>query len=164
MDVEKIKAGFASFEGVQRRFTKRGSVDGINIYDDYGHHPEEIKATLKAAKEATPNNKVIAVFQPHRYSRFSDLMDEFVSAFNNADILLVADVYAAGEKPIEGINKETFIKKLSHPKALTISSSDDMNEKIASIASSGDLVIGLGAGDISKWMSALPAYLKEREK
>jgi UDP-N-acetylmuramate--alanine ligase len=82
MDIEKIKAGFKSFTGVQRRFTKRGCIDGISIYDDYGHHPEEIKATLNAAKEATPDNKVIAVFQPHRYSRFSDLMDEFVSSFD----------------------------------------------------------------------------------
>jgi len=164
MDIEKIKAGFASFEGVQRRFTKRGCVDGIHIYDDYGHHPEEIKATLNAAKEATPNNKVIAVFQPHRYSRFADLMDEFALAFDKADILLVSDVYAAGETPIEGINKEAFIKKINHPNALTISSSSDMNEKIATVATSGDLVIGLGAGDVSKWMSELPRYLEERKK
>jgi UDP-N-acetylmuramate--alanine ligase len=91
-------------------------------------------------------------------------MDEFLSAFDNADVLLVADVYAAGEKPIEGVNKEAFIKKLNHPNALTISSSDDMNEKIASIASSGDLVIGLGAGDVSKWVTDLPQHLKERKK
>lgn len=163
MDIDKIRNGFASFSGVQRRFTKRGSVNGINIYDDYGHHPEEIKATLQAAKEATPNNQVIAVFQPHRYSRFADLMDEFTKAFDNADILLVADVYAAGEKPIAGINKETFTQKINHKNVFTVRDVNEMNELIAQKANEGDLVIGLGAGDISKWMSNLPTYLQERK-
>ena len=164
MDVDKIKQGFASFTGVQRRFTKRGSVNGINIYDDYGHHPEEIKATLQAAKEATPQNKVIAVFQPHRYSRFADLMDEFTKAFDNADILLVADVYAAGEKTLDGICKETFIQKINHPDVYAVNNAQEMNEIIAQKAKRGDLVIGLGAGDISKWMTNLPSYLEGKEK
>ena len=163
MNVDKIRQGLASFAGVQRRFTKRGSVNGINIYDDYGHHPEEIKATLKAAKEATPNNKVIAVFQPHRYSRFSDLMNEFIQSFDNADILLVADVYGAGEKPIENVNKEIFIEKMRRNNVFAVNNAQQMNETIATIAKSGDLVIGLGAGDISKWMTNLPNYLQERK-
>ena len=163
MEPDKIRKAFASFKGVQRRFTKRGEVDGILIYDDYGHHPEEIKATLRAAKEATPDNKVIAVFQPHRYSRFADLMDDFLTAFVDADILLVADVYAAGEEPIEGVNKEAFINRIMHPNAMTINDENDLADKIASMAKAGDLVIGLGAGSISKWVQALPDNLKKRK-
>lgn len=163
MSIDKIRKGFASFEGVQRRFTKRGEVNGILIYDDYAHHPEEIKATLKAAKEATPNNKVIAVFQPHRYSRLSDLMGEFAHAFNDADILLVTDVYPAGEQPIKNVNKEAFIKKVVHPNAMVVNDETDLVNKIADMASSGDLVVGLGAGSISKWMKALPENLKQRK-
>ncbi len=164
MPIDKIREGFASFKGVQRRFTKRGETDGILIYDDYGHHPEEIKATLRAAKEATPDNKVIAVFQPHRYTRFADLMDEFLTAFDKADVLLVADVYAAGETPIENINKETFVQKIKHKNVMTVDGAADMCDKINKLANSGDLVIGLGAGDISKWMTALPDDLKQKRK
>lgn len=163
MPIDKIRAGLASFEGVQRRFTKRGEVDGILIYDDYAHHPEEIKATLRAAKEAIPNNKVIAIFQPHRYSRLSDLMGEFTQAFNNADILLVTDVYPAGEKPIKNIDKENFIKKVIHQNAMALKDENDMVNKIADMASPGDLVIGLGAGSISSWIKALPENLKQRK-
>lgn len=163
MPIEKIRAGFTSFQGVQRRFTKRGEIDGILIYDDYAHHPQEIKATLRAAREAIPDKKVIAVFQPHRYSRLSDLMDEFVNAFNDADILLVADVYAAGEQPIKNINKENFIKKVHHPNVMPINDASDLADKVADMAHDGDLVIGLGAGSISGWIKALPENLKQRK-
>ena len=163
MPIEKIRTGFASFQGVQRRFTKRGEVDGILIYDDYAHHPEEIRATLKAAKEATPNNKVIAVFQPHRYTRFSELMNEFLHAFNDADILLVADVYSAGEEPIKKINKEAFVKKITHSNVMAVENEEDMIKKVKDMASSGDLVIGLGAGSISKWIKDLAENLQKRK-
>jgi UDP-N-acetylmuramate--alanine ligase len=158
-----ISASLAQFKGVKRRFTKTGHVKGITIIDDYGHHPVEIKAVLKAGRQAT-KNKIIAVFQPHRYSRVSDLFEEFCAAFNDADVVIVADIYAAREEAIPGVTKDAIIQGLrqhGHRQVLSLPSPDDLPELISSIAQNGDYVICLGAGDITKWAYALPKALEE---
>ena len=161
---EKLQDAFANFEGVKRRFTKTGTVDGITIIDDYGHHPVEIRAVLKAARAATANAKgrVIAVMQPHRYTRLSDLFEDFCTAFNDADIVVIADVYAAGEDPIPGAEKQDLVDGLlahGHREALALSSPDDLAATVNGLAQSGDYVVCLGAGTITAWASALPAEL-----
>lgn len=166
MPIEKIQKSLAFFDGVQRRFTKRGSWAGIDIYDDYAHHPVEVAAVLKAAKEAISPHKVIAVFQPHRYSRALDLANEFATAFEKADVVFVADIYAAGEKPISGISKEILAQKIIQAGHKNVSCLKDKSQLPALIlkhAQKGDLVIGLGAGDISKWMEELPEAMKKSE-
>jgi UDP-N-acetylmuramate--alanine ligase len=152
-----IVTGFAKFGGVKRRFTNVGSVDGVTIIDDYGHHPVEIRAVLAAAREGV-QNRIIAVVQPHRYSRLGDLMDEFQQAFNDADIVYVAPVYAAGEDPVEGVSAEALasgLKARGHRQARTISGADELADLLASEAQDGDMVICLGAGDITKWAAGL---------
>ncbi len=164
MPIEKIKKAFASFKGVERRFTKCGAYKNIPIYDDYGHHPEEIKATLKAAKDAVGTGKVIALFQPHRYSRFLELMDGFVHAFDNADVLFVMDVYGAGENPVAGADKESFIKKVEcKGNVYPVCDKKQLALDLKKYAQQGDLIIGLGAGDISKLMHEMPTLLQEGE-
>ena len=153
-----IRKAFAGFEGVNRRFTKTGVVGGITIIDDYGHHPVEISAVLKAAREAT-NGKVIAVVQPHRYSRLHDLFEEFCTCFNDADAVIVADVYAAGEKPIDGVNRDALVAGLrerGHRLVLPLSGSDALAGEVHKLAKSDDIVVCLGAGDITYWAHALP--------
>jgi UDP-N-acetylmuramate--alanine ligase len=150
---EAIGRGFASFDGVKRRFTKVGEVDGITIIDDYGHHPVEIAAVLAAAREGV-TGRVIAVVQPHRYTRLQDLMTEFQGAFNDADFVLVAPVYAAGEAPIEGVSHESLVeglKQRGHLGAHAASDPHDIARQLAGIAAPGDMIIFLGAGDITKW-------------
>ena len=156
-----IRRALANFEGVKRRFTKTGEVDGITIIDDYGHHPVEISAVLDAARQAT-SGQVIAVVQPHRYSRLQDLFEDFCTCFNDADAVIVADVYAAGEEPIDGINRDTYVDGLrhhGHRKVEPLESPDDLAAVVNKNARSGDLVVCLGAGNISQWANALPAQL-----
>ncbi len=156
-----IQQGFAKFGGVKRRFTKVGEVplDGgsVTIIDDYGHHPVEIRAVLSAAREGA-TNRVIAVVQPHRYTRLDSLMEEFQQAFNDADMVLVSPVYAAGEAPIEGVDAEALVaglKTRGHRSAATVADAAALAEVLAETIQPGDMVICLGAGDITKWAAGL---------
>ncbi len=152
-----IQRGFGKFGGVKRRFTKVGDVDGIAIIDDYGHHPVEIRAVLAAAREGA-QGRVIAVCQPHRYSRLGNLMDEFASCFNDADIVYIAPVYAAGEAPLEGVDAAALVsnlKRRGHHSAAVIADAASLAEEIAKTARPNDLVVCLGAGDITKWAAGL---------
>jgi UDP-N-acetylmuramate--alanine ligase len=154
---EVIAHGFDKFHGVKRRFTKVGEVDGVTIIDDYGHHPVEIKAVLSAAREGA-TGRVIAVVQPHRYTRLHDLMADFQVAFNDADIVLVAPVYAAGEQPIEGTDSEALVegmKERGHLGAATVADAAEVCRQLKDLAAPGDMVICLGAGDITKWAAGL---------
>ncbi len=154
---ETIARGFKEFSGVKRRFSKVGEVEGVTIIDDYGHHPVEIKAVLSAAREGA-QGRVIAVMQPHRYTRLHDLMDEFQGAFNDADIVFVTPVYAAGEEPIEGVDSAALVeglKQRGHRAAQTVEDVDEVCRKLRDIAARGDMVICLGAGDITKWAAQL---------
>lgn len=164
--VPVMKSALANFSGVKRRFTKTGEVNGITVIDDYGHHPVEIQAVLKAARQAVTHTggRVIAVMQPHRYTRLSSLFDQFCACFNEADAVYIADVYAAGETPIEGADKESLaagIRALGHHHADVLSAPDALPGVIAQEAQSGDYVICLGAGNITTWAYALPAQLEE---
>jgi len=147
---EQAKDSIANFSGVERRFHIKGVANGITIVDDYGHHPVEIKATLKAAKDGW-KQRVVAVFQPHRYSRTQDLFQEFLSAFNDADMLVLTDIYAAGEEKIPGISSEILynsIKTYGHRDVVYIPDKKDIPDYLNKIAKPGDMVITLGAGDI----------------
>jgi UDP-N-acetylmuramate--alanine ligase len=154
---EAVARGFARFDGVKRRFTRVGEIDGATIIDDYGHHPTEIKAVLSAARESA-EGRVIAVVQPHRFTRLRDLMDEFQGAFNDADIVYVAPVYAAGEEPIEGIDAGALVeglKERGHRAVKAVSDVEDLCLNLRDLAARGDMVICLGAGDITKWAASL---------
>ncbi|SMF61665.1 UDP-N-acetylmuramate--L-alanine ligase [Allosphingosinicella indica] len=154
---EVIARGFDQFGGVKRRFTKVGELDGVAIIDDYGHHPVEIRAVLAAAREGA-EGRVIAVVQPHRYTRLRDLMEDFQGAFNDADIVYVAPVYAAGEEPIEGADSEALVeglKQRGHRAVKLVEDADDLCRQLRDIAARGDMVICLGAGDITKWAAKL---------
>jgi UDP-N-acetylmuramate--alanine ligase len=156
-----IRDGLARFKGVKRRFTKVGEVDGITIIDDYGHHPVEIAAVLKAARTAS-QGRVVAVVQPHRYTRLQSLFPEFCQCFNDADHVVVADVYPAGEAPIPGIDRDALINGLhahGHPAVTALMSPKHLAAVIDDIAKPGDLVVCLGAGNITAWAHALPADL-----
>ena len=164
MDDAVIANGFARFEGVKRRFTRVGTVDGTVIIDDYAHHPVEIRAVLSAAREAaSPSDgsvggRVIAVVQPHRFTRLRDLMEDFQNAFNEADVVFVAPVYAAGEQPIEGIDSAALAEGLrahGHRMVRTVTDQADLGLALRDLAASGDLVICMGAGDITKWAASL---------
>ncbi|MEO1252494.1 MAG: UDP-N-acetylmuramate--L-alanine ligase [Pseudomonadota bacterium] len=158
---EQIKEGFAKFEGVKRRFTKAGDWKGVTIIDDYGHHPVEIAAVLRAARSVAKGN-VIAVVQPHRYTRLRDLFDEFCGCLNEADIAFITDIYAAGEAPIEGASQAALVAGLEshgHKDARALKTLDDLPKEIAAVAREGDYVICLGAGDITKHANDLPAKL-----
>ena len=158
---EMIRKALAGFGGVKRRFTRTGEVDGITIIDDYGHHPVEIAAVLRAARAAT-KNKVIAVVQPHRYTRLANLFEEFCTCFNDADHVIVAEVYAAGEAPIEGINRDALVEGLishGHRHVTALPSSGALAGIVNSLAAPGDLVVCLGAGNITQCAHALPDEL-----
>ena len=160
---EIIRTGFAKFAGVKRRFTKVGEVDGVTIIDDYGHHPVEIRAVLSAAREGA-KGRVIAVVQPHRFTRLHDLMDDFQTAFNDADIVYVAPVYAAGEQPIEGVDAAALVSGLKmrgHRAAQEIAGADALATELASVIKHDDMVICLGAGDITKWAAGLADAIKQ---
>jgi UDP-N-acetylmuramate--alanine ligase len=164
IDDEVVRRAFAGFEGVSRRFTKTGIVDGIIVVDDYGHHPVEIAAVLAAARSAGPG-RIIAVVQPHRYSRLAHLFEEFCACFNDADVVLVADVYAAGEEPIEGVSRDALVDGLlthGHRHALPLAGAEELPAVIDALARPGDIVICLGAGNITQWAHALPAALAAR--
>jgi UDP-N-acetylmuramate--alanine ligase len=159
--LEAIRKGLAGFAGVRRRFTTTGVANGVRIVDDYGHHPVEIASVLKAARAVT-EGRVIAVVQPHRYSRLSDLFDEFCGCFNDADVVIVADVYAAGEAPLEGIDRDALIEGLrryGHRRVLALDGPGDLAGLVREEAKPGDVVMMLGAGDITGWAYALPGEL-----
>ena len=154
---EKIITGFERFEGVKRRFSKVGEVDGAIVIDDYAHHPVEIRAVLSAAREAAAE-RVIAVMQPHRFTRLQSLMDDFQSAFNDADVVFVAPVYPAGEEPIEGVDADALVEGLrarGHRMVRAVSDLDDLCLALRDLAAEGDVVICMGAGDITKWAAAI---------
>ena len=161
VSIADIRKALASFGGVKRRFTKTGEWKGALIFDDYAHHPVEVAAVLRAARAST-KSKVIAVVQPHRYTRLQALFNDFATCFNDADAVIVADVYPAGEKPIEGVDKEHLvaaIKAHGHRSANVLADPAQLPAQIAAIAGPGDYVICLGAGNITQWASALPADL-----
>src|SRR2546428_5281083 len=162
MSDEAIRKAIAGFGGVKRRFTRTGEWNGVTVIDDYGHHPVEIAAVLKAAREST-NGKVIAVVQPHRFTRLQSLFEEFCTCFNDADAVVVAEVYPAGEAPIEGIDRDHFVLGLrahGHREVIPLQSSAQLAKVVRGIAGKGDLVVCLGAGNITQWAYALPGELK----
>jgi UDP-N-acetylmuramate--alanine ligase len=157
-----IREGLDRFGGVRRRFTTTGTADGVRIIDDYGHHPVEISAVLKAARGVT-EGRVVAVVQPHRYSRLQDLFEEFCGCFNDADVVIVADVYAAGEAPLDGVDRDALVEGLrrwGHRHVLPLDSPEALAALVKYEAKSGDLVVCLGAGDITAWAYALPGQLE----
>ncbi len=162
IDDATIQQGFAKFGGVKRRFTKVGEVGGATIIDDYGHHPVEIKAVLAAAREGV-ENRVIAVVQPHRFTRLGNLMEEFQQAFNDADMVLVTPVYAAGEAPIEGVDAAALVeglKRRGHRSAATVADAGALAAVLAETVQPGDMVVCLGAGDITRWAAGLAAGIE----
>jgi len=163
MKKDEIRAALKAFGGVNRRFTKVGVVNDVTIIDDYGHHPVEITAVLKAARQAT-EGRVIAVHQPHRYSRLHHHFDEFCACFNDADVVGITDVYAAGEQPIEGASRDDLVAGLirhGHRHARAVASEDDLERLVREQAKPGDMVVCLGAGTISAWANGLPARLEK---
>ena len=161
MKKAEIREALAGFAGVNRRFTKVAEVNGVTIIDDYGHHPVEIAAVLRAARQAT-KGRVIAIHQPHRYSRLSSLFEEFCTCFNEADVVAIADVYAAGEDPIPGAMRDDLVAGLiahGHRHARALLDEADLARLVREQARPGDLVICLGAGSISAWANALPGKL-----
>lgn len=164
-----MKKGLEEFSGVKRRFTNTGQTQGITVIDDYAHHPIEIETVLKAARMAVAENsaRVIAVMQPHRYSRLQDLFEDFCKCFNDADSVIIADVYEAGETPIEGFDKRNLvegIKSHGHREVMALPDHKDLAHHIAKIAREGDYVILMGAGDITAWAYELPAQLEAELK
>lgn len=162
MSDDAIRKALAGFGGVKRRFTRTGEWNGVAVIDDYGHHPVEIAAVLKAAREST-DKKVIAVVQPHRYTRLQSLFEEFCTCFNDADAVIVADVYAAGEAPIAGIDRDGFVLGLrahGHRNVIALEGAPQLASVVRGIATSGDYVVCLGAGNITQWAYALPDELK----
>jgi len=162
---EIIRGGFARFGGVKRRFTHVGEVAGITVIDDYGHHPVEIRAVLAAAREGVGPGRVIAVVQPHRFTRLRDHMEDFQAAFNDADVVYAAPVYPAGEAPLEGVDSETLvegIKARGHRSAHAIAGPDDLARVLADTGREGDMVVCLGAGDITRWAAGLADAIRAR--
>ena len=158
---EAIRNGFKSFTGVKRRFTRTGAHNGVTVYDDYGHHPVEIAAVLRAARRVT-QGKVVAVMQPHRYTRLHSLFNDFCTCFNDADTVILAPVYAAGEAPIEGASHLALaegLKARGHRSVHTIESPDQLAPLVRNIVKPGDMVMCLGAGTITQWAYALPGQL-----
>jgi len=168
MKSAEIRTALAGFAGVNRRFTKVGEVGGVTIIDDYGHHPVEIAAVLKAARQSVDEGaRVIAVHQPHRYSRLSTLFEDFCTSFNEADVVGIAEVYAAGEDPIPGASRDDLVAGLTrhgHRHARAIISEDDLERLVRAEARPGDIVVCLGAGTISAWANNLPGRLEEKRE
>jgi UDP-N-acetylmuramate--alanine ligase len=158
----QIKAALAGFAGVKRRFTNTGTTGGITVIDDYGHHPVEIAAVLKAARQAGARD-VVAVVQPHRYTRLQTLFEEFCTCMNDAGTVIVADVYPAGEAPIEGVNRDALVEGLrarGHRSVVPLTDPSHLAEMVHAIARHGDYVVCLGAGSITNWANALPGELQ----
>lgn len=161
LTADDIRKGLSGFGGVKRRFTHTGSWNGVEIFDDYGHHPVEIKAVLRAAREAAPK-RVIAIAQPHRFTRLASLFDDFSTCFNDADTVMIAPVYTAGEDPIEGVTSEVLVSKIKtagHRDARYLEDPAHLPEAIKALAQEGDFVVFLGAGNITQWAYALPKQL-----
>jgi UDP-N-acetylmuramate--alanine ligase len=159
---EAIRKAIAGFGGVKRRFTRTGEWNGVTVIDDYGHHPVEIAAVLKAAREST-DGKIIAVVQPHRFTRLQSLFEEFCTCFNDADAVIVAEVYPAGEAPIAGIDRDHFVVGLrahGHRQVMPLPAASDLAGIVKGSTKPGDLVVCLGAGNITQWAYALPGELK----
>ncbi|HKG82974.1 MAG TPA: UDP-N-acetylmuramate--L-alanine ligase [Beijerinckiaceae bacterium] len=162
VEPDGIRRALASFGGVKRRFTRTGEWRGVTVFDDYGHHPVEIAAVLKAARAST-EGQVIAVVQPHRYTRLSSLFDQFCTCFNDADAVVVAPVYAAGETPIPGVDRDSLVEGLKargHRNAMALERTEDLAPIVKGLAKPGDYVICLGAGNITQWAYALPGELE----
>ncbi|WP_424966026.1 UDP-N-acetylmuramate--L-alanine ligase [Dinoroseobacter sp. S375] len=158
MKIDEIRAALAGFAGVNRRFTKVAEIDGVTIIDDYGHHPVEIAAVLKAARQAS-EGRVIAVHQPHRYSRLASLFEEFCTCFNEADVVGISEVFSAGEDPIEGASRDDLVAGLvahGHRHAVAVPNEDALEALVRAEAKPGDIVVCLGAGTISAWAHSLP--------
>jgi UDP-N-acetylmuramate--alanine ligase len=156
-----IRNALANFGGVRRRFTRTGMWNGVTIVDDYGHHPVEIASVLRAAREST-KGKVIAVVQPHRYTRLQALFEQFCTCFNDADTVIVAPVYSAGEAPIEGFDRDSLVQGVrnhGHRQVFALDSPDRLHLLVSSMAKPGDYVVCLGAGSITQWAYALPGEL-----
>ena len=165
VSIEDIRKGLLGFGGVKRRFTTTGTAKGVRVVDDYGHHPVEIVAVLKAARDVqdATGGKVVAVVQPHRYTRLRDLFEDFCACFNDADTVIVADVYAAGEAPIEGVSKDTLaegLRRFGHRRVLALDGVTHLPRLIREETREGDMVVCLGAGDITAWAYALPGQLE----
>jgi UDP-N-acetylmuramate--alanine ligase len=161
IDNETLRSTLATFKGVKRRFTKTGEAGGITVIDDYGHHPVEIAAVLKAARQAGARD-VVAIVQPHRYTRLATLFEEFCTCMNDAGTVIVADVYAAGEAPIEGVNRDALVEGLrerGHRSVVPLGAPEHLAEMVHAIARSGDYVVCLGAGNITAWAAVLPEQL-----
>ena len=161
MPLETIREALKGFGGVKRRFTRTGEWNGVAIFDDYGHHPVEIAAVLRAARAST-SGQVIAIVQPHRYTRLASLFDQFSTCFNDADVVIVADTYAAGEQPIPGADRDSLVlglKAHGHRHALALQSPADIAGMVREVAKPGDYVVFLGAGTITNWAYALPGEL-----
>ena len=157
MNFSEIRDALANFKGVNRRFTKVGEVNGVSIIDDYGHHPVEIAAVLKAARQVC-DGRILAVHQPHRYSRLHSLFDDFCSCFNDADVVAIAEIFSAGEDPIEGATRDELVTGLvrhGHRQALAIGSEKDLESLVREQMNPGDIVVCLGAGTISAWANTL---------
>jgi UDP-N-acetylmuramate--alanine ligase len=166
IDQPTMRAALAGFKGVKRRFTKAGTIDGVTVIDDYGHHPVEIAAVLRSARAAYCG-RILAVVQPHRFTRLKDLFEEFCQCFNDADTVIVADVYPAGEAPIEGVNRDALIEGLrarGHRHVLPLESPAALAELVAPLVAPGDLIVCLGAGSITQWANALPDELLQRRR
>ncbi|MBI3275222.1 MAG: UDP-N-acetylmuramate--L-alanine ligase [Methylocystis sp.] len=158
---DQIRKALAEFGGVKRRFTRTGEWNGVAIFDDYAHHPVEIAAVLRAAR-ASAKGKVIAVIQPHRYTRLQSLFDQFATCFNDADVVAVAETYAAGEQKIDGVDRDALvaaIKAHGHRCAIALPSAEELPTIVRDIAEPGDYVVCLGAGNITQWAYALPEQL-----
>jgi len=163
MKIDEIREALAAFGGVNRRFTKVGEVNGVSIIDDYGHHPVEIAAVLKAARQST-EGRVIAVHQPHRFSRLHSLFDDFCSCFNDADVVGISEVFSAGEDVIEGATHSDLVAGMirhGHRHARVVESEDDLERLVREQAKPGDMVVCLGAGTISTWANRLPERLSK---
>ncbi|NVK33752.1 MAG: UDP-N-acetylmuramate--L-alanine ligase [Rhodobacteraceae bacterium] len=162
---DDVRKGLAAFGGVKRRFTHVGTVDGVDVFDDYAHHPVEIRAVLHAAREST-KGKVVAVVQPHRYSRLHSLFDDFSNCFNDADTVIVAPVYAAGEQPIEGASHTDLVSGLKtrgHRSVFAVDGQEALAELVNSVSEAGDYVICLGAGTITQWAHGLPDAMEKAQ-
>jgi UDP-N-acetylmuramate--alanine ligase len=163
---ETIASALANYAGVNRRFQIKGEVAGVVVIDDYGHHPTEIRATLVAAKLGSAGRRMVVLFQPHRYTRTHDLLDEFARSFNNADVLMLTDIYAASEDPIEGVSAEALVeavRRFGHKDARYVGSVDEATRALLEEVKPNDMVITLGAGNVYRVGEQLPELLKERE-
>jgi len=162
LEPDIMRKGLAAFGGVKRRFTRTGVADGVTVIDDYAHHPVEIAAVLKAARAACDKGRLIAIVQPHRYSRLKNLFEEFCTCFNDANAVIVADVYSAGENPLEGADRDALIEGLrsnGHKEVLALDDPSRLASLVAEITRPGDMVVCMGAGSSTNWAAALPQEL-----